>query len=148
MRWTTHLATGMLAATLIGQPPAGIAVAGVFSLLPDLDTPESKLGRKLPFISLPLNLIFGHRGMLHSLLAVIIAYIAAIQFFPTWAIPMTIGYASHLILDSLTPSKIPWLWPYPEYYGFPLVMTNSLTDITLSVLMTLFLAASWSQIIF
>lgn len=147
MRWTTHLVAGMLAATLVGQPLTGVVVAGVSSLLPDLDTHESKLGRKLPFISIPLGLIFGHRGMLHSLLAVIIIYIIALQFFPTWAIPMTVGYTSHLILDSFTPSKIPWLWPYPERYGFPLVETDSIVDIMVSVLLTVFLAASWSLII-
>lgn len=40
------------------------------TLLPDLDHPNSLLGRCLPWSSGPLFRLFGHRGFTHSLLAV------------------------------------------------------------------------------
>jgi inner membrane protein len=143
MRWTTHLVAGMFISTMIGQPLAGVVVAGVVSLLPDIDSHESKIGRKIPLISLPINLIFGHRGVFHSLLALVIVFIVALFFFQTWVVPITVGYLSHLLLDSFTLSKIPWLWPYPERFGFPLVETNSIVDVMLSVFLVLALAAIW-----
>lgn len=150
MRWTTHLAAGMFAATMIGQPLAGVAVAGAASLLPDIDEYRSKIGRKIPFISIPINLIFGHRGVFHSLLALVIVFVVALKFFPTWAVPITVGYLSHLLLDSFTLSKIPWLWPYPKTFGFPLVKTNSIIDILLTVFLVLALIVIWraNQMIF
>ena len=112
MRWTTHLAGGMFAATMIGQPLAGVAVAGVVSLLPDIDSYKSKIGRQVPLISIPANIVFGHRGVLHSLLAFAVVLAVSLKFFPAWVVPIAVGYLSHLILDSFTPSKVPWLWPY------------------------------------
>lgn len=147
MRWTTHLAGGMFAATMIGQPLAGVAVAGVVSLLPDIDSYKSKIGRQVPLISIPANIVFGHRGVLHSLLAFAVVLAVSLKFFPAWVIPIAVGYLSHLILDSFTPSKVPWLWPYQERLGIPLIRTNSLLDILLSVFLIIALVAVWRQMI-
>jgi hypothetical protein len=46
----------------------GAALLG--SLLPDIDTPKSSLGRLLPFLSIPIERRWGHRTLTHSLLLV------------------------------------------------------------------------------
>lgn len=62
MMGKTHLASGILAAQLIyphipecALPTAVGVVIG--SLLPDIDEPNSKIGRLLPFISIPYKLL-------------------------------------------------------------------------------------------
>lgn len=144
MRWTTHMATGMAIATLAGQPLVGVAIAGVSALAPDIDSRGSKLGRKLPVISTFTSLVFGHRGALHSLLAIVALYLVGIQYFPDWVIPIIIGYASHIIIDSFTPSKIPWLWPYKKRFGLALIRTNSIVDILTTVALVVFLGYYWA----
>ncbi len=144
MRWTTHMVTGMVVAVFAGQPPAGVIISGVASLLPDIDSQNSKLGRMLPILSIPINLVFGHRGMFHSLLAALIISFLSLKFLPAYiAISIIIGYLSHLFMDALTPSKIPLLWPYAKRFGLPLVQTDSFVDVFLSIILALILTAYW-----
>lgn len=54
----------------------------------------------------------GHRGPLHSLLACLLLWALA----SAWAgevrgAAMAAGYASHLLLDALTPAGVPLAWP-------------------------------------
>ena len=46
------------------------AIAALFSLMPDIDLPTSKIGRPLFFISVPLEKQFGHRTITHSFIGV------------------------------------------------------------------------------
>ncbi|MDR0218236.1 MAG: metal-dependent hydrolase [Enterobacteriaceae bacterium] len=98
------------------------------SLLPDIDHPQSTLGRLFRFISIPIARLCGHRGFTHSLLALT----AGIFLFQTempadWPIPtdffhaMIIGYISHLIADMLTPAGIPLLWPLKMRFCIPIL---------------------------
>lgn len=111
---TTYIAIGL---TIVGG-----AVGG---LLPDIDHPNSKIGRKVPPVSKLINLLCGHRGFTHTLLAVILfTYLLFILngLLPMWAkeymIPMSlgliVGYSSHLLLDMLTVSGIPLLFPFTK----------------------------------
>ena len=76
MKAPTHLAFGLLCATSVfslaarSLPSDGPALGGVVlgSLLPDLDSSKSTLGRVLPFVSLPIEQRWGHRTLTHSLL--------------------------------------------------------------------------------
>ena len=73
----THMACGCAlwvgVRTLLPGPPGSLppelALAALGSLLPDIDEPQSLLGRKLGFIAWPIKLVFGHRGFTHSLAA-------------------------------------------------------------------------------
>ena len=87
-----------------------IALASVVagSLFPDIDTPNSFLGRKLLPISFIINKIFHHRGLFHSL----IFYTVIFLFIPfyirnivlnqsyclVWAF-LYIGIVIHILLD-------------------------------------------------
>lgn len=128
MKWQTHLAGGFLAGILAGATPAGIAVAGITALLPDIDTWESKVGRASPLLSVPLRIIFGHRGMLHSLLATGLLFLTAKILVPNYALYIALGYLSHLVLDALTPQGVKFLWPIPYSFRIPLIPTGSILE--------------------
>ena len=111
----------------------GTMAAAIGGLLPDLDHPESVLGRRLPLISVPLARTFGHRGMTHSLGAVMVMLTVLVSMTTAyhwstvaWLIPpLIVGYLSHILGDAMTPSGIPLFWPRKRTYSFNLFKTFS-----------------------
>ncbi|HLN23094.1 MAG TPA: metal-dependent hydrolase [Patescibacteria group bacterium] len=99
-------------------------LAAVASLLPDLDHPKSWLGRRLPFLSHPIAAVFGHRGITHSLLAVVAALMAWSTALGWMGPPLALGYLSHLAADALTPQGVPLLWPIKRRFGLALCTTG------------------------
>lgn len=122
----------------------GTMAAAVGGLLPDLDHPESALGRRVKFISLPLSAIFGHRGMTHSLLAAVglLLILVAVTTMPAYTVfngliaPICIGYLSHLLGDSFTPSGVPLFWPRKRTYSFNIFKTWSWQETAFTALFT------------
>nr|WP_314265951.1 metal-dependent hydrolase [uncultured Moellerella sp.] len=121
---TPELAQGdwlyMLSGTLLG------------ALLPDIDHPSSISGRLFRFISIPISKLCGHRGFTHSLVAwgalAIFCYVGLPR---EWVLPndliqaFLLGYMSHLVADMLTPSGVPFLWPFPQRFCFPILRGKS-----------------------
>lgn len=110
---------------LFGMTPANLVeLIGFFllilfgSLLPDLDTPNSKLGRKLWPISFVLSLFVKHRTATHSFLFIgIVATIGLVALYPLTeslyiALAVAIGTSSHIAGDWLTNSGVPLLHPF------------------------------------
>lgn len=151
----THVTGGMISACasllLFNQsvqflpPPVMLLTmgAGMFgSLLPDIDHPQSSLGRQLPIVSDGVSLVMGHRGGMHSTVAAFLAGAAAalgmrfIHLSPRYlpsdyilVVAFVFGYLSHLALDALTPSGVPFLWPFNEQrFALPLTHTGSLIE--------------------
>lgn len=106
-----HIVVGTgvsIALTCVFRLPYENVWIGMFaSILPDVDTRKSWLGRWIP-----VWLFTKHRGVTHSLLGLFVIsflcflctnFYAAFLFF--------FGYLSHLILDSYTPMGVPWKWP-------------------------------------
>ncbi|HTH16296.1 MAG TPA: metal-dependent hydrolase [Magnetospirillum sp.] len=124
-----------VAAKLGGYPPAdpqALASAALGALLPDIDHPQSWAGRKLKPISVPLAMLVGHRGITHSLIAVVAALLAISAFGTAWmAAPVAIGYLSHLAADGLTPSGVPLLWPSRRRFTLNLCRTGGMIEIIL-----------------
>jgi len=89
------------------------------SLLPDVDTHSSLVGRALPFISIPLEQRYGHRQIMHSLLALLVcAGLMALLFPDAWLL-LSAAYATHLILDMLIGFiGIPLFWPHQARFHF------------------------------
>lgn len=115
-------------ATAVGMPcePAGFTVAALASLSPDLDHPASWAGRRFLFISAPLSMAFGHRGMTHSFLAVGLWTAALLAYGGHWLIAaFACGYLSHLAGDLLCNSGVPLLWPNRRRFSLRLFNTGS-----------------------
>lgn len=87
------------------------------ALLPDLDHPHSRLGRRIPILSYPLYWIFGHRTWTHSLFFVTIAGIVGwgIGAFWDWPIylkiALAVGVLSHVIGDFFFDGGVPLFHP-------------------------------------
>lgn len=117
------------AARIVGAPPLdplslGLAAAG--SLLPDIDHPKSWIGRRLKVVSVPIAMIFGHRGITHSLVAVA-GCIAVLRWDSDhWrvALPLVVGYVSHLAADLFTPAGLCLTWPLRRTFALPIVKTG------------------------
>ncbi len=162
MRVTGHVAVGassyLYAATIYGGHPiyqngvvfwfSGLLLTIFGSLLPDVDHPGSAFGSKVRFISYPLSLVFGHRGITHSIWALIgmcwlgwyflTEYInVAFLFVPCLAL----GYLSHLFADALTPQGIVPFWPMKKRFRFPIVQNGVMEVITYVLIMS---SAIWT----
>lgn len=135
MIWATHVIGGIAVGTLVSINPVGLAVAGASALLPDIDKTGTKIGNRFPAVSTVVSIIFGHRGFTHSLLAAGIFYYLVMYIAPEYAIYAGVGYLSHLVLDTLNPMGVPWLWPIPLRFRIPLVRTGSVLDYAVMGLM-------------
>lgn len=149
----THIAVGGASALLLAHNVASTqhqalwCVAGgiVGSLLPDIDHPNSWIGRRIPFVSIPLSSLVGHRGITHSMIALIAIQamvLAAVLSWRTahgaWLAPfltgLGLGYASHLLADWLSNTGIPLLWPNKRRFAAPLtIQTGSAIEYLLAL---------------
>lgn len=126
MLGTTHLLAGFVAGSAVSWPAA--AASSLAALVPDIDTPESKIGKLVPPLSFALNKIFGHRNFFHSVWAVLAVYVLLKMFWPLMAAPAAVGYASHIVLDMLNPAGVRLFWPLRLNVAFPLVTAGSLLE--------------------
>lgn len=150
----THIAAGCLAAYGAAQvlhaqeAQSVLLVAGgiVGSMLPDIDHPASAFGRRMRPVSDLISAIFGHRGITHSLIAVVAVLLgAAIAFrYVRWhagfSVPFLIGlaagYLSHLAGDFFTNSGVPLLWPAKRRFVSPLrIFTGDFREYVLAFAM-------------
>lgn len=122
-----------------GDPKTTLIAAvtgGLAALLPDIDSPKSFLGSRVPVAPSVIRMTLGHRGPLHSLVAAGAVY-ALVQ----WYLPQVLaglipglnhwifwGYTSHLLLDMLTPEGVPLLWPVKGRLAVPLAPTGSILE--------------------
>lgn len=150
----THAAAGAASALLVAQylhagPVQSLLVlsGGIAgSYLPDIDHPKSTFGSRVLPLSLPISAIFGHRGITHSLIAVV-----AMSGLLWWVfqnanwhqgisvpvlVGIAVGYLSHLLGDWLTNSGVPLLWPSKRRFVSPLKLcTGDFREYILAVLM-------------
>ena len=120
MRAATHLAfaglTGVVASGFGADlnTASGAALA-VGSLLPDIDTQHSGLGRFIKPISGTIERVFGHRTITHSLLGVVILGIFSLPllwlYSSTW-VWLLVGVVTHIVLDAGNITGVPLLYPY------------------------------------
>lgn len=150
----THIAFGaasaLLAADWLGAPgPQEVLMlaGGVLgSMLPDIDHPSSAFGRRVLPISIMLSAVFGHRGITHSLLAVVgmsaLAWYSLhhLDWHPGYSVPfvvgIAVGYLSHLAGDWMTNSGVPLLWPNRRRFVAPLrIFTGDFREYLLAFVM-------------
>lgn len=101
------------------------------SLLPDIDKPESTIGKRVPILPSLINKVFGHRMITHSLM--IIAVIAALftyfkpdiaTLYPFIMYGFLIGYFSHILLDMFTVSGVPLFYPSKKRFRIMKIRTG------------------------
>lgn len=130
MKGTSHLTCGLMAGfgyAALGilfnnfTPPQAITVAttaAIASLMPDIDIPNSKLGRKIKPVSKFIYKVFGHRTLTHSILWFIPLLILFVKTIGTEyfyiVLGTTLGFVSHILSDAVTRGGIPFLWPFSQ----------------------------------
>lgn len=135
MMYYTHLAFGALAALSvldffnIQGKLLFVLIAALFSILPDIDKPKSKIGRKNKIISGIIGFVFGHRGIFHSIyipLILLLIFYSSIN--NEMGIAILIGYFSHLAADALTKQGIRPFYPLINIKISGFFKTNSLLE--------------------
>lgn len=110
----THIAFGVLLAAA-AQSKYGQALAcALGALLPDLDHPRSSIGRVLFFVSQPLNLIAGHRGIVHSFIVWLVPLVFGIFTHQPLVQWLAIGALSHCLIDCYSVSGVQALKPFTD----------------------------------
>ncbi len=145
MTGRTHdlAAVTALTAALVYFPPSPVTLATAVTAIaanllgavaPDIDQPTSSLWLKIPAGSLFGHIISPlldhHRKLSHSLLGLalfgflakyLLTYIHTFLLVDIrlvwWA--FMLGFASHLVMDTLTKEGVPWFFPIPVRLGFP-----------------------------
>lgn len=101
--FATHAAVGYAIAVAFTDvaPVIGAAAA----LFPDAD-----------FLFLDWGFPFVHRGITHTpgALAAVLLAVASLERDRETLVAVGAGYLSHLLIDSLTPKGVPWLYPASE----------------------------------
>ncbi|MEW5953263.1 MAG: metal-dependent hydrolase [Bacillota bacterium] len=133
MLFSTHLAGGAaagaaLALVIPDAPALGlVAAAAVAALGPDIDHAGSLATKILGPAGRVTAALTTHRGVTHSpVAAAALGLLLLVLGAPTPYVMATVaGYLSHLVLDSLNPQGVPWLWPLlRRKITLPLVRTG------------------------
>src|SRR6056297_1768405 len=103
----------------------GASMAVVGALMPDIDHPRSWIGHRLQGISSMISMLFGHRNLFHSPIALIIIlglswYIFQGSIFVFVSNAFCLGYFTHLFGDWITHRGIPVFWPIKKKFRAPL----------------------------
>jgi inner membrane protein len=141
------LATWAWAAPRLGFPaldPFALSLAIGGALLPDIDHPQSWVGRRVRVISHPLAAVIGHRGFTHSILAVVGCGLllrwrgvgrAAVD-------PLVVGYLSHLAADLMTSGGLRLAWPSRRRFAIPLCKTGSPGELVIVMSLVVWVSAT------
>jgi inner membrane protein len=132
MLWKTHVVIGAITGALASGGreemfiAAGLSAAG--ALIPDIDTPYSKLGSKT-IVSKGINSIFGHRGFMHSLMGCVITlFILKGAVSERILYYIGLGYLSHIFSDMLNPMGVPLFWPLQIRFRIPVIKTGNTVE--------------------
>lgn len=123
----THILAGVVLSSFLNLP---LLPAALGSIAPDIDT---RLGLPFP----PKRTLFNaHRGITHHPAVagfLFILSIAVKDFLNAktgiFLLSFTVGYASHLLLDLLTPLGIPYKFKYYPRLSLKLVKTGKLGEL-------------------
>jgi inner membrane protein len=91
-------------------------LAMLFSIMPDIDLPTSKVGRPLFWISVPLEKRFGHRTITHSVIGITFLVTLAMPlylYYPMYFWAILGGYWSHIQIDMANIRGVDLFWPSP-----------------------------------
>lgn len=121
MMLKTHFAFAILLSLIFMHfftvnPYFFIPLVCIGAFVVDIDTSHSNVGRKMKPFSWFIEILFGHRGFFHSLVAAFLFLLLSIYLFNVsfLAFAPVLGYLSHIFLDAFTLSGVPLLKPFYE----------------------------------
>jgi len=131
MTAATHYAFSYLLCTAVGfEQPTALA-ASLAALLPDIDHPESLVGRVFLPVSKYIQRRYGHRTVTHSIFAVLAVSLSLSPLllmgvflhsgkFPEWYASLVLAYSSHIFIDLFNKSGVRLFAPLSpkEYISF------------------------------
>jgi len=123
MTGRTHIAASISLISVLPVTPATITGLFIGAILPDIDVEGATITRYLPKI--PVE----HRTITHSILALVVVAFFANIVSTQFGVGMAMGYLSHLVLDAMTPTGIPLLYPLNKkrYFRFPITISTGST---------------------
>jgi len=110
MTGATHVAIAVSCGIMAGCPNTGLALIAGGALVPDLDHPQSTIGRIFFPLSLPLSQWLGHRGPFHSFWLWGLLALAGLIWKPFFFIG--IGALLHVVADCATVSGVRAMSPW------------------------------------
>lgn len=118
MMFKTHLAIGALAGILLlkyFQPNHAMLFSLIFltaSILPDIDTAKSVIGRRLWPVSAVLSLFVRHRGFLHTVWVPFLVFLSVYTTgYSILGSAFALGYLTHIAADSITEEGVSFFQP-------------------------------------
>lgn len=119
----THFSFSYLVTSAAGADHTTSLAASIFSLAPDIDHPQSLIGRVFPGLSRWLLKKYGHRTVTHSLISVPVIAAAlspALLFSGKFYAAALLAYSSHIFIDLFNSSGVRLLAPFStkEFISF------------------------------
>jgi membrane-bound metal-dependent hydrolase YbcI (DUF457 family) len=138
----THYAFSYLVCSIAGISPTTALATSLVGLLPDIDHPESMVGRLFPFISKRIMQKYGHRTVTHSIFAILMIALTLIPLLFLDAgrggssirpeggsssssgsvlyLAMVLSFSSHIFIDLFNRAGVKLLAPFStkEYISF------------------------------
>jgi inner membrane protein len=130
------------------SPLQALFIASFGSLIPDIDHPGSYISKKSWRLFSLSGSFQRHRGWTHSIFGsfvfslIFFAYLMYMKANPKFIVPFYLGYISHLISDSLNPSRVAWFWPGKRRYGIGFIKTGSFEEAMLQIALITLLSVS------
>ena len=122
MLFRTHVVSFLLLFLLIFEeienPLIFLFFGLFFTIFPDIDSPNSKVGKF--FISKVLTSFSKHRGIFHSLIFVLTIYVFLKVNFEIISFAFLVGYCVHLFLDCFTRQGVKIFYPFSFKISGPL----------------------------
>lgn len=108
----THVAFAVSLGLLGGVGNTELAILAFGAVLPDIDHPQSYIGKILFFISMPLKRYFGHRKTIHGFF--LWGLIILIGFLWSPCLLIGVGGLSHVFLDAFNVKGVQAFMPFFE----------------------------------
>ncbi len=130
MTFRSHITLGIIGGFTLTYMPnfvpykesdiiAVLPLIALGSIFPDIDEPNSYIGKRMPGFSHIVSMLFGHRGFTHFLAFPAILCFLGVYFFPNlvfFIYAFCFGILMHQIGDMVTKSGIPKYF-FPLAYG-------------------------------